>query len=57
MSTQDLKKIAINDVEMGMYVVSVINPKTQLTVKSEGFVSSDKTLKKLKIMPTLNLLY
>lgn len=47
-TTQDLEKIAINDVEMGMYVVSVINPKTQLTVKSEGFVSSDKTLKKLK---------
>ncbi len=45
---QDLEKIAINSVEKGMYVVSVINPKTQLSVKSEGFVSSTKTLDKLK---------
>ncbi|QOL26912.1 HD-GYP domain-containing protein [Thalassotalea sp. LPB0316] len=47
-TTKDLSKIAIRDVEMGMYVVSVVNPRTQLSVKSEGFVSSAKTLEKLK---------
>lgn len=47
-TAQPLQKIAIKDIEQGMYVVSVVNPKSELSVKSEGFISSDKLITKLK---------
>lgn len=47
-AAQPLQKVAIKDIEQGMYVVSVVNPKSELSVKSEGFISSDKLITKLK---------
>lgn len=46
--TEKLTKIALSKLTLGMYVVSIVNPKKNINVKSEGYISNASTLAKLK---------
>ncbi len=45
---EELTKIALSELALGMYVVSIVNPKKNINVKSEGYISHTKTIDKLK---------
>lgn len=45
---EELTKIALSKLTVGMYVVSIVNPQKNLNVKSEGFILHNKTIEKLK---------
>ena len=42
-----LQRIALSDLQLGMYVVSVVNPKKDVKVKSEGYILKQATVDKL----------
>jgi putative nucleotidyltransferase with HDIG domain len=46
--TEKLNKINISELTLGMYVISIVNPNKQVNVKSEGFISSQATITKLR---------
>ena len=46
--TDKLTKIRLSELTLGMYVMSIVNPKKDINVKSEGYISSQSTIDKLK---------
>jgi putative nucleotidyltransferase with HDIG domain len=46
--TEKLTKITLPQLKLGMYVVSIVNPKKNINIKSEGYISSQTTIEKLK---------
>jgi putative nucleotidyltransferase with HDIG domain len=45
---ENLTKITLSQLKLGMYVVSLVNPKKNINIKSEGYISSSITIEKLK---------
>ncbi len=45
---EKLTKITLPQLKLGMYVVSIVNPKKNINIKSEGYISSQSTIEKLK---------
>lgn len=45
--TEKFTKIRLAELKLGMYVMSIVNPKKNINVKSEGYISNQATIDKL----------